>query len=110
VFDPEIYESFLQRHRPSFSIVLRSNGEPDTLSSPLRQAVAQLDVELPLARVMMMEEVIDHHRAGNPLFIRLLSTFAFLALLLAAIAALVEALDDLIVDGLCLAFEFVAGE
>ena len=83
--DPEIYEPFLQRPRPSFSIVLRSNGEPDTLSSALREAVAQLDAELPLARVMTREEVIDHQRAGNPLFIRLLSTFAFLALILAAI-------------------------
>ena len=83
--DPEIYESFLQRPGPFFSIVLRLNGEPNTFSSALRQAVAHLDVELPLARVMTMESVIDRQRAGNPLFIRLLSTFALLALLLAAI-------------------------
>ncbi len=83
--DPEIYESFLQRPLPSFSIVLRSNGEPNTFASALRQAVAHLDVELPLARVMSMEDVMDHQRAGNPLFIRLLGTFALLALLLAAI-------------------------
>ena len=39
----------------------------------------------PLARVMNMETVIERQRNGNPLFIRLLGTFAFLALILAAI-------------------------
>jgi putative ABC transport system permease protein len=83
--DPEIYESFLQRPISSFSVLLRSNVEPNSLSSGLRHAVAQLDVELPLARVMSMETVIERQRNGNPLFIRLLGTFALLALILAAI-------------------------
>ena len=83
--DPEVYESFLQRPVSSFSILLRSNAEPNSLSSALRQAVAQLDRELPLARVMSMETVIERQRNGNPLFIRLLGTFALLALVLAAI-------------------------
>jgi putative ABC transport system permease protein len=83
--DPEVYESFLQRPVSSFSILLRSNAEPNSLSSALRQAVAQLDREIPLARVMSMETVIERQRNGNPLFIRLLGTFALLALVLAAI-------------------------
>ncbi len=83
--DPEVYESFLQRPVSSFAILLRSNFEPKSLSSALRHAVAQLDVELPLSRVMTMETVIERQRSGNPLFTRLLGTFALLALLLAAI-------------------------
>jgi putative ABC transport system permease protein len=47
--------------------------------------VAQLDSELPLLRVMSMDEVIDLQRNGNPLFTRLLGTFAVLALILSAI-------------------------
>lgn len=83
--DPEVYESFLQRPVASFSVLLRSNLDPNTLSSALRRAFAQLDPELPLTRVMSMENVIERERNGNPLFIRLLSTFALLALILAAI-------------------------
>lgn len=83
--DPEIYESFRQRPVSSFSVLLRSDVEPAGLSSALRRAVAQLDPELPLARVMSMKAVIERQRNGNPLFIRLLGTFALLALVLAAI-------------------------
>lgn len=83
--DPEIYESFLQRPVFAFSVLLRSNVEPNNLSSALRRAVAQLDPELPLTGVMSMENVIERQRNGNPLFIRLLSTFAILSLILAAI-------------------------
>lgn len=83
--DPEVYEPFLQRPVSSFSILLRSKIEPNGLSSALRRAVAQLDPELPLARVMSMETAIKRQRNGNPLFIRLLGTFAILALILAAI-------------------------
>ena len=84
-FDPEIYECFLQRPVPSFSVLLRSPVEPKSLIPALRHAVAQLDAELPLARVMSMDTVIDRQRGGNTLFSRLLGTFAGLALLLAAV-------------------------
>jgi putative ABC transport system permease protein len=47
--------------------------------------VAQLDPELPMSRVMSMDGVINDQRNGNPLFERLLATFAILALILAAI-------------------------
>ena len=83
--DPEIYESFPQRPVSSFSVVLRSKVEPNSLSSALRRAIAQLDPELPVARVMSIEAVIERQRNGNPLFVRMLSIFAILALILAAI-------------------------
>jgi len=83
--DPEIYQSFLQRPLSSFSVLLRSKVPPTTLIPDLRHAVAQLDGELPLARVMSMETVIDHERGGSSLFSRLLGAFALLALILATI-------------------------
>src|SRR5262249_61737344 len=65
--------------------MVRSGSAPDNLATALRKAVAQLDVELPLVRVMSMPSVIARQRGGDQLFIGILGTFAFLALILAAI-------------------------
>jgi predicted permease len=83
--EPEVYEAFLQRPVSSFSIMVRTASDPNVLVSGVRNAVAQLDAELPLARVMSMPAVIQTQRAGNPFFANVLTTFAILALLLAAI-------------------------
>jgi putative ABC transport system permease protein len=65
--------------------MLRSTVDPTSLTPDLRRAIAQLDSELPLLQVMSMDDVIDAHRNGNPLFSKLLATFAVLALVLSAI-------------------------
>jgi predicted permease len=83
--DPQVYQAFLQRPVSSFSIMVRSNVEPDSVIPALRHDVAGLDVELPLLRVMSMQGVIEAQRNGDPLFTRMLAIFAFLALMLAAI-------------------------
>ena len=83
--EPEVYESFLQRPVQSFSLMLRTASNPDALASVLRKTVAEMDVELPLARVMSMPAVINTQRAGNPFFLRVMGTFALLALILSAI-------------------------
>jgi len=83
--DPEVYEPFLQRPVPSFSLMVRTSSDPNNLASALRNAVAQVDAELPLARVMSMPAVIEHQKGGNPFFTRVLGSFAILALILAAI-------------------------
>jgi putative ABC transport system permease protein len=69
----------------SFSVMLRSTVDPNSLMPALRHVVAGLDSELPLLRVMSMDGVIEIQRNGNPLFSRLLATFAILALILSAI-------------------------
>src|SRR6266404_95800 len=83
--DPQVYEPFLQRPISSFSLMLRTGSDPSALASPLRTAVAQLDAELPLANVMSMPALIDRQKGGNPFFVRVLASFAFLALILAGI-------------------------
>jgi predicted permease len=83
--EPEVYEPFLQRPVPSFSLMLRASSDPNTLASALRNAVEQLDPELPLTRVMSMPAVIERQRGGDPLFTSMLGSFAVLALILAAI-------------------------
>jgi predicted permease len=83
--EPEVYELFLQRPVSSFSLMLRTGSDPDTLASALRSTAAHIDPDLPLSRVMSMPAVIESQRAGNPLFLRILGCFAILALTLAAI-------------------------
>jgi putative ABC transport system permease protein len=86
---PQAYEALLQRPVGSMSLMLRTseqpNRDPNSLIPELRSAVAGIDPELPLLQVMSMEHVIEVQRSGNPLFTKLLSLFATLALLLAAI-------------------------
>jgi putative ABC transport system permease protein len=83
--EPEVYEAWAQRPVASFSVMLRTSAEPDTLIPALRHSLATLDSELPLLRVMSMDQLIDVQRNGNPLFARILGAFALLALILSAI-------------------------
>jgi putative ABC transport system permease protein len=83
--DPEVYEPFFQRPVAAFSLMVRASGHPNDLTAALRNVVAQADVELPLADVMSMPAVIEAQNAGDNFFLKLLGTFAVLALLLAAI-------------------------
>jgi predicted permease len=83
--DPEVYEPFLQRPVPSFSIMVRAKMDPNSLASDLRIAFAEVDPELPLERVMSMPAVIDHQKMGDALFTNMLGVFAILALIFAAI-------------------------
>jgi putative ABC transport system permease protein len=83
--DPNIYESFQQRPRPDFSVMIRATGEPNALIADLRNTVAQVDGDLPLSRVMSMSAVISRQTVGDHFFSRALAAFALLALGLAAI-------------------------
>jgi predicted permease len=83
--DAEIYEAFLQRPVPSFALMVRSSSDPDGLAPAVRETVAKIDAELPLARLMSMPTVIERQRGGSPFFARALGSFAILALILAAV-------------------------
>ncbi len=83
--DPEVYEPFLQRPLPSFYLMVHASSDPNSLASALRYAVAQVDAELPLARVMSMPAIIERQGGGDSLFVSMLGSFAALALILAAI-------------------------
>src|SRR5712671_6976037 len=83
--DPEVYEPFLQRPLPSFSLMVRASSDPNSLASALRNTVAEVDAELPLARVMSMPAIIERQGGGDSLFVSMLGSFATLALILAAI-------------------------
>jgi predicted permease len=83
--DPQVYEPLLQRPVSSFSLMVRTSADPNSLAPTLRNAVRQLDAELPLAQVMSMPTVIDRQKGGDEIFLQVLGAFALLALALAAI-------------------------
>jgi len=83
--DPQVYEPFLQRPVDNFSFMVRATGDPNVVASAVRNVMAQIDVELPLAQVMSMPAVIEAQKGGNPFFLSILATFALMALALAAI-------------------------
>lgn len=83
--DPEIYEPLFQRPVSSLSLMVRSNSDPASLASALRSAVSHVDAELPLANVMTMPALIERQKGGDVFFMHILGSFAFLALILAAI-------------------------
>lgn len=84
-FEPNVYEPFLQRPISSFSLMIRTNSDPDSLASALRKSVVQMDAELPLSRVGSMASIIEQQGSGDVLFGQMLGAFALLALVLAAI-------------------------
>jgi predicted permease len=83
--DPQAYEPLLQRPVSSFSLMVRTSVDPNSLAPALRNAVRELDAELPLAQVMSMPTVIHRQKGGDEIFLQVLGAFALSALALAAI-------------------------
>ena len=67
------------------TLVVRTAGDPLSLSGPIRSVVRRLDPALPVADVRSMEAVVGASFATPRLTAGLLSIFAGLALLLAAV-------------------------
>jgi putative ABC transport system permease protein len=66
-------------------LVVRTSGSPETLVPMLRQKVSEFDPDVPLANVRTMEDWIANSAAQPRLNARLLTLFAAMALLIAAI-------------------------
>jgi predicted permease len=67
------------------TVVVRSAGDPLTVAPFLRQAVLDLDHDIPLDNVMTMEARVSASVAGPRFYAVLLGTFALLALMLASV-------------------------
>jgi putative ABC transport system permease protein len=66
-------------------IVARTEGAPEELLPVLRQKVRELDPDLPMANIRTMEDWVSNSAAQPRLNARLLTLFAAMALLIAAI-------------------------
>jgi predicted permease len=67
------------------SMVVRTNARPGTMTSSMQSAIHSVDGSLPLYDLKTMEQRVDDSLTGRRFLVLLLSTFAGLALLLAAV-------------------------
>ena len=82
---PEIYMPHPQFALPNLSLVLRTTGDPLAVVSAVRREVRALDKDQPIALVQALEEHVSQSVLQPRLLMILLSTFAGLALILAAV-------------------------
>jgi putative ABC transport system permease protein len=82
---PEIYVPHQQVSLPNLSLVLRTSGNPYAVVSAVRNEVRALDKDQPVALVQTLEDHISQSVLQPRLLTMLLSTFAGLALVLAAV-------------------------
>lgn len=87
---PEIYVPFLQPlfrdgTVPAMYVVVRTNGEPAAITGLLRNEVTAIDQNQPISSVLTMEERISDSVAPRRFNMFLLTLFATLAVLLAAV-------------------------
>jgi len=80
------YLPMSQSPQQTASTVVRSSGTPpENLASSIQTAVSAVDASLPLYDLKTMEQRIDESLTGRRFLVLLLSAFAGLALLLAAV-------------------------
>lgn len=69
----------------SVTMVVRGSGEPESLAPPIRDAVASLDPDLPLAGVRTLESYVRDTTAAQRFAVTLIGIFSVVALLLAGV-------------------------
>ena len=82
------YIYFCKAQDPLFTVTLLlrvASGDPQALAEPVRRAIKVLDPNLPLSKVLTMDQLIDTRFQSRRLLVVLLATFAGVALLLASI-------------------------
>jgi len=67
------------------TLYVRSVQDPATLTNAIRRAVAQIDAEQPIARVIAMDEVVASALGAKRLAMVMLAFFAFVATALSAV-------------------------
>jgi putative ABC transport system permease protein len=82
---PDVYVAQLQAPRPYATLVMRTDGPPAALASAVRAEVGRLDRDQPVFDVKPMSAYLEESTARPRLLARLLTSFAGVALLLAAV-------------------------
>jgi putative ABC transport system permease protein len=67
------------------TLVLRTTGEPAALAQPLAGVVRELDRDAPISNVITMEQAVSAQFAAPRFYLLLLSAFAAVAVVLAAV-------------------------
>ena len=79
------YEPFYQQPDAALFVVLRFTGDARNLPGLVRQKVAELDHDLPIAQLRLINEVVDTLLARPRFAVTLVSGFSVIALLIAAV-------------------------
>jgi putative ABC transport system permease protein len=82
---PTAYTFALQDYWSGRDLLVRVRGDPSVVAAAARDAVRQLDPHLPVSRMQAMTEVADEILANRRAPMMLMSAFAALAVLLAAV-------------------------
>jgi predicted permease len=82
---PEVYVPYAQQQVDTFTIAVRTTGDPMVFAPAARARVASLDAELPIAHVQPIETLIGSSVAERRFIMLLLACFAAVAILLASI-------------------------
>jgi putative ABC transport system permease protein len=82
---PEIYQPSAQKNSSAMTILVRASGNPAALAPTVRRLVAGRDRNLPLLQPGTMEEALGAGLARRRFSTLLLTLFAALAMLLAAV-------------------------
>ena len=83
--EPHIYFPLAQAPDPRASFVVRTDGPPNAATGTFRAAIRQVDPDMPLYLVRSMTEIISATLSTQRLTNILLTAFAIIALLLAAV-------------------------
>ncbi len=81
----QVYFSEAQMGYTTLSLVVRTNGDPDMVLGPVRDALANRDRNIPLANVNTMEDILAESIAATRVINVTLAIFAAVAVFLAAI-------------------------
>jgi putative ABC transport system permease protein len=82
---PEIYQPSAQKNSSAMTVLIRANGSPAALAPSIRRLLAGRDRNLPLLQPGTMEEALGAGLARRRFSTLLLTLFAALAMLLAAV-------------------------
>jgi putative ABC transport system permease protein len=82
---PEIYVPYAQAPYITMVLAVRTSTPPHSVAAAVQREVRALDPDQPLSEVRPMTEVVDESVSGQRFNTGLLSTFAFIAFVLAAV-------------------------
>ena len=86
--DPQAFISYRQDMEPlwrTMAFAIRTSGDPASLASGVRSAVASVDADVPVARLRTFEDIVERSIAARRFTMTLASALAVLAASLAAV-------------------------
>jgi macrolide transport system ATP-binding/permease protein len=82
---PYIYQPVLQSYDPKMTLVVRTKGEPQSVTAAVREQIRALDANLPVSDIKTLRDQVDLSLFPSRVAAWILGGFGVLALLLAAI-------------------------